>query len=56
MHVYNFGIHSFNKENGVMYCWDESKGGIASQKIATALAKHLKQEAREHTHMILYWD
>lgn len=54
MYVYNFGIPSFNNENSFMYCWDETEGGRGSQEIAIALAKHIKQEAREHTHIILY--
>mgnify|MGYP007005565973 CR=1 FL=1 len=56
MYVYNFGIHSFNKNNGYMHLWDETEGGRGSQEVASLLAKHIRQEAKNHTHVILYSD
>lgn len=56
MYVYNFGIHSFNNDNGYMHLWDETEGGRGSQEIASVLAKHIRQEAKNHTHVILYSD
>ena len=56
MYVYNFGIHSFNKNNGYMHLWDETEGGRGSQEVASLLAKHIRQEAKKHTHVILYSD
>lgn len=54
MYVYNFSIHSFNNQKGYMYVWDETEEGRGSQEVASALVKHIKQEAKNHTHVILY--
>lgn len=56
MYVYNFGIHSFNHDNGFMYLWDETEAGRGSQEVASMLAKHIRQEAKNHKHVILYSD
>ena len=39
-----------------MHLWDETEGGRGSQEVASLLAKHIRQEAKNHSHVILYSD
>ncbi|CAG9773243.1 unnamed protein product [Ceutorhynchus assimilis] len=56
MYVYNFGIHTFNNNKGYMFMWDETEGSRGSQEIASCLVRHLKEEASNFNHIVMYSD
>ena len=56
LYVYNFGIHSFNKQTGFMYAWDETEGGRGSQDLSSCVVKHLKENAANHNRIVLFSD
>ena len=57
LNLYNFGVHSYPEDTGVMHLWTENQGKRGSEEISSCLDEYFKENIDEHvTKIIAYSD
>ena len=56
MYCYNFGVHNLEAEVGVFYLWNETIASRGAQQVSSCIIKHLKLNAQNKKHVIIYSD
>ena len=57
MNLYNFGVHSYPEDTGVMHLWTENQGMRGSEEISSCLDEYFIENIHGHvTKIISYSD